>query len=93
MRGTLTRVSLQEYRRRFNLDPLVKQVSKEEEVLQQQGRTRATVRPYLVLVGALLKAPSCQAPSCFFYYGGESRGVEIAPGEKEPLGHRRFAPL
>ncbi len=37
----------QEYRRRFNLDPLVKQLSREEEVLQelqQQGRTRATVR-------------------------------------------------
>ena len=36
---------VQEYRRRFNLDPLVKQVSREEEVLQHQGRTRATVRP------------------------------------------------
>ena len=48
--GALTWVSLQEYRRRFNLDPLVKQVNKEEEVLQQQGRTRATVRLYLLCI-------------------------------------------
>ena len=45
MGGRLTGGSAQEYRRRFNLDPLVKQVSREEQVLQQQGRTRATVRP------------------------------------------------
>lgn len=44
---------MQEYRRRFNLDPLVKQLSREEEVLQelqQQGRTRATVRSCTVLL-------------------------------------------
>lgn len=35
----------QEYQRRFNLEPLVKPVSKEEEFVEQQHRTRATVRP------------------------------------------------
>ena len=36
---------MQEYQRRYNLEPLVKPVSKEEEFVEQQGRTRATVRP------------------------------------------------
>ena len=36
---------MQEYRRRYNLEPLVKEVKREDAVLEQQGRARATVRP------------------------------------------------
>ena len=36
---------LQDYRRRHNLEPLVKPARKEDEFVEQQGRARATVRP------------------------------------------------
>lgn len=41
-----TAVAMQEYRRRYNLEPLVKVIKREDEVLEQQGRARATVRPW-----------------------------------------------
>ena len=34
---------LQDYRRRYNLEPLVKERKKEDEFIEQQGRSRATV--------------------------------------------------
>ncbi|KAK9834988.1 hypothetical protein WJX81_002300 [Elliptochloris bilobata] len=54
----VSRTDIHEYRRRFNLDPLVKQVSREEEVLQQQGRTRATVDD---------ECPKCKHPFMEYY--------------------------
>ncbi|EIE27025.1 hypothetical protein COCSUDRAFT_83584 [Coccomyxa subellipsoidea C-169] len=40
---TVSKSNIQDYRRRFNLEPLVKEKKKEDEFLEQQGRTRATV--------------------------------------------------
>lgn len=34
----------QEYRRRYHLEPLVKEIKREDQLVEQQGRARATVR-------------------------------------------------
>jgi hypothetical protein len=37
---------VQDYQRRYNLEPLVKPTQKEDEFVEQQGRIRATVGLY-----------------------------------------------
>ncbi|KAK9916289.1 hypothetical protein WJX75_000948 [Coccomyxa subellipsoidea] len=42
---TVSKSNIEDYRRRYNLEPLVKERKKEDEFIEQQGRSRATVQP------------------------------------------------
>ncbi|CAK0735190.1 hypothetical protein CVIRNUC_000541 [Coccomyxa viridis] len=54
----VSRTNMEEYRRRYDLEPLVKEVKREDAMLEQQGRARATVQE---------TCPQCGAKEMSFY--------------------------